>query len=104
MKYSPTPWRKDIVANTVQQYPVVKAANWETIATLMTAAPDLFETLQMMQGLLVHIEGDIKGNKIKTSIIKNCPDVVEKMNKLNQVVWGLELALDHVKEAYECKL
>ena len=50
----------------------------------------ILKQLEIMMSLFEHKEGDIKGNKIKTKILKSCPDVVEKLNTTRQFIWSLE--------------
>ena len=52
----------------------------------MKTEKDLLSVCKMLQSLLVHVEGDTKGNKLKTDIIKQCPDVREKLNEARQIV------------------
>lgn len=47
------------------------------------------DTLQEMSHALIHVEGNVKGNKAKTDVLKHNPDVVEKFNAARQLLWKL---------------
>ena len=41
----------------------------EANAALITAAPELLAACKMLMEALIHVEGDTKGNKVRTAII-----------------------------------
>ena len=47
---------------------------------------ELLETCESLMSLFVHIEGDTKGNKIKTKILADCPDITKKLNAARNVI------------------
>jgi len=47
---------------------------------------ELYDALALAYELFIHIEGDTKGNKIKTKIIAECPDVRDKLNVIQNIL------------------
>lgn len=44
------------------------------------------DALLEMWSIFEHIPGDVTGNKLKTKIIKQCPDIREKLNAVQNIV------------------
>jgi len=55
-------------------------------AKLFTAAPKILEALQTLKDSFIHVEGNTKGNKAKTDVIKYNNDVQEALNKAFQLL------------------
>jgi len=55
-------------------------------AKLFAAGPKILEALQTLKNSFIHAEGNTKGNKAKTDVIKYNNDVQEALNKAFQLL------------------
>jgi hypothetical protein len=65
----------------------------EAFHALLNERNDKYEAIAMLKTIsetFIHIDGDTKGNKVKTDIFKYCPNVRDVMNANRQLVWKLE--------------
>lgn len=66
----------------------------ERIVTCVNVHNELVKALQDIQDMFIHQEGEVKQNKLKTDIIKYCPNVRDTLNKVRQLMWTLEKRTD----------
>jgi len=63
----------------------------EQNAKLIVQSPEMLRLLKAVKSAFIHVDGDVKGNKTRTEIFKNCPEFAQIATDIRRTIEKIEV-------------